>query len=303
VVTLSRDVMRKGGLQVYFDAFDDAGNQVANIGDLQSPSVISVRERSSLDEGGPGDDPLREIKERARSDAYESGLHRRREGSVWLGMGAGVGWAYAPAGNLEWERNVRISAARGSTGLFHLAPELGYMVSDSFALALQGRIQFIRQKQAVYEDPLTGHSQQLVSDLPGSPATMAAAIFMRAIGYADLSSSGNLRFAYSGDIGGGYVRLPVPPTATVHYDSETDQNVVDPDRTIAKTDTRPVGAFLFGTSVGISWNLSRHFALAWNARVLSGLPSWGAVVESTLSAQLAFGGSSGEASLPEEDAE
>jgi hypothetical protein len=198
---------------------------------------------------------------------------------------------------------VRISAIRGSTGLFHLAPELGYMVSDSFGLALQGRIQFIQQRQAVYEDPLTGHSQQLVSDLSGSPATTALAVLMRAIGYADLSSSGNLRFTCSGDIGGGYVRIPVAPRATVRYDSETDQNVVAPYRTIAKTDTRPVGAFLFGASVGVSWNLSRHFALAWNARVLSGLPSWGAIVESTLSAQLAFGGSSGEASLPEEDAE
>jgi hypothetical protein len=301
IATLPSDLMQLGSLQVYFDARDDADNLVASIGQPSSPSVIAVRERGSIGSSGREDDPLRRAREEARADRYEAGLHRRREGSLWLGLGAGMGWGYVPAGKLEWEKNVQVSAMTTQAGMFHLVPEIGTMVSDNFGLALQGRIEFIRQEQAMYADPATGAQVQLAGTLPGAPATVAPALFVRAIGYLDLSNRGNLRLSYSGDVGGGFIRFPVKPFASVSYQSETDTTVADWDKTIAKTDTRSVGMVLFGASVGLSWNLSRHFALAWNGRALSGVPSWGAVFESTLSAQLAFGGKSGQESLPDEE--
>ncbi len=301
IVTLPREVMQEGSLHVYFDARDDSDKQVARIGQFSSPSVIAVRERSSIGGGGTEEDPLRRAREQARSEKYEAGLHRRRAGSFWLGMGAGLGWGYVPAGSLEWENRVRISAVTTTTGSFHLAPEIGTMLSDNFGLALQGRIEFIKQEQASYMDPATGAQTLLTGGPSGAPSTLAPALFARAIGYLDLSDNGNLRFSYSGDLGGGFIRFPVKPSASVSYNSNTDMTDVNWDKSIEKTDTRPVGVVLFGASVGITWNLSRHFAIAWNGRALSGLPSWGAVFESTLSGQLAFGGKSGQESMPDED--
>jgi hypothetical protein len=303
IVTLPRDLMQKGSLLVYFDARDDSDNQVASLGQFAAPSVIAVRERSSSGGGGLEEDPLRRINEQARAEKYEAGLHRRRAGSLWLGMGAGMGWGYVPAGNLEWERNVRVSALTTTTGLLHLAPEVGYMWSDNFGLALQGRIELIRQQQAIYPDPVTGQPVQLAANIPDTPATVAPALFARAIGYLDLSKNGNLRLSYSGDLGGGYIRLPIKPRAEMTYDSVSQAYVPDYGRTIARTDTRPVGWMLVGASVGVSWNISRNFAIAWNVRALSGLPSWGAIVEGTLSTQLAFGTKSDQESLPEDDEE
>jgi hypothetical protein len=58
---------------------------------------------------------------------------------------------------------------------------------------------------------------------------------------------------------------------------------------------------LGGASAGLILHLSRHFALALDGRVLTGLPNWGAVVEAGLSVQLAFGGVKGPAVTEDEE--
>jgi len=300
IVTLPGNLMKKGVLQIYFDARDSSDNQVASNGQIDSPSVIAVRKGSSYSSGGDSEDPMKHIRDELKAEEYLAGLHRRREGAVWFGMGGGLGWGFVPAGSLEWERNVRVSALTTTTGSYHLLPEVGYMVSDNFGLALQGRLEFIQQQQAVYPDPETGRPVQLAASISGSPTTMAPAAFGRAIGYLDISSGGNLRFSYSADLGGGYVRFPVKPVAVVSQNAN-DQIEVDWNRTIAKTDTRPVGTFLLGATMGMLWNLSSHFGISLDMRVLSGLPHWGAVVEGGLSVQLAFGGQKGPAAASDDN--
>jgi hypothetical protein len=301
IITLPKDLMQEGSLQVYFDARDALDKQIASNGQNDSPSVIVVGRPSSTSDDDD-DDPMRWIREQAKAERYEAGLHRRRAGSFWIGMGGGMGWGYVPAGNLEWQQQVRVSAMTTRAGLLQLVPEVGMMLTDDFGLALQGRIEFLRQQQAYYEDPVTGQSVQLAANLSGAPTTVAPAVFARAIGYLDLSPGGNLRLSYSGDLGGGFIRFPVKPVAVV-YQNADGETIVDSSRTIAKTDTRQVGTFLYGASVGFVWNLSRYFALALNGRVLGGYPAWGAVVEGTLSAQLAFGGKRAAGEFPEEDEE
>jgi hypothetical protein len=304
VVTLPSSAMKPGMLQVYFDARDGSGNELASNGQVDSPSVIAVR-RGGLRRGGSrDDDPMAHVNDLIRAEQYEAGLRRRRAGALWLGAGAGVGWGYVPGGTLEWQKEVRVSSLTTTTGQFHLLPEIGYMISDNFAVALQGRLEFIRQEQAVYTDPRTNEQQSLTANLTGAPTTMAAAGFARAIGYTDISDSGNVRLSFSLDVGGGFVRFPVKPVAAMVYDSEKDEYVPDYSSTIAKTDTRPVGMFLGGASVGLLWNLSRRFAISLDGRALTGFPNWGAVVEGGLSLHLAFGGVRGpEASQEEEDEE
>ena len=313
IVTLPSSVMKAGSLQVYFDARDAGNNELASNGQIDSPSVIEVRKRGSS-AGGEGecpvDDPMCRIRRQARADKYEAGLHRRREGAFWFGLGGGNGWGFVPSGELEWAKYqdssgnwvpVKVSAMTTTAGLVHLLPEVGYMWTDKFGIALQGRIEFIQQQQASYIDPITHEPVQLSASVKGAPTTMAPAAFVRAIWYADLSSDGNFQLSFSGDLGGGFVRFPVKPVAVANYDSVKDVVEVDWSKTIAKTDTRPVGLLLGGASVGLIWHLSRHFALDFNARFLTGLPHIGAVVEGALSAQLAFGGAKGPAVVEEEE--
>ena len=301
IASLPGHVMKAGTLQVYFDARDASDNEIASNGQVDSPSVIEIRKKSAGRRGGGGDedDPMRHIRDQQRDEAYEAGLHRRREGAFWFGLGAGAGWGFAPAGKLEWESNIQVSAITTSTGLFHLLPEFGLMLSDSFALAAQARWEFFPQQQATYKDPNTGTIVQASTKRSGAPTTQAFAGFLRAIWYTDLSDSGNFQFSFSGDLGGGFIRFPVKPIAKTTRNSDGD-TVLDENNTIAKTDTRPIGPFLLGGSGGFIYHISRHFALALDARVVFGMPMFGAVLEGGFSAQLAFGGTKGPTPTDEE---
>ncbi|HEX7509068.1 MAG TPA: tetratricopeptide repeat protein, partial [Polyangia bacterium] len=193
IATLPGHVMKPGNLQVYFDARDASDNELASNGHVDSPSVIEVRKKGAVKlattEDCSADDPMCNINRGAIVDAYEAGLHRRREGAIWVGFGGGVGWGFAPAGTLEWETQIHISAVTTTTGLFHLLPELGWMYSDTFALAVQARVEFIQQQQGTWKDPndSTGKFQLITpSWMKGAPTNMALAVLGRAIWYADL---------------------------------------------------------------------------------------------------------------------
>jgi hypothetical protein len=310
LATLPGHVMKTGNLQVYFDARDAGDNEIASNGQIDSPSVIEIRKKgvAKAESECPPDDPMCGIRRKKVADEYEAGLHRRREGAIWFGMGGGAGWGFSPAGNLEWESQIKVSAITTTTGMFHLLPEFGWMYSDTFALAVQARIEFIQQQQGTWKNPTAPASEppQLISPdwMRGEPTNKALAVFGRAIWYTDLSESGNFQFSYSGDLGGGFIRFPVLPSHITNkndLDITTDGNYTPrPSSAIAKTDTRPVGPFLLGASVGLIYHLSRHFALSLEGRALTGLPAFGFLVEGGLSAQLAFGGTKAPAPTDEE---
>jgi len=245
---------------------------------------------------------------------YQAGLHRRRAGAFWAGVGGGLGWGYSPGGNLEWDSRIRISAITTVTGMFHVLPEVGWMYSDNFALALQGRIEFIKQQQGTWKNPNNNNNTESLptADLTGAPTSKALAGFARAIWYMDLSSSGNLQFSYSGDLGGGFIRFPVLPSNLPTLRSGNDPNYVlnssgvyspNPKSAIPLTDTRPVGPFLLGGSAGIIYHLSQHFALALDGRILAGMPKFGALIEGAFSLQVAIGGAAAKAPGSEEGEE
>lgn len=314
IVTLPSSVIKAGTLQVYFDARDAADNELASNGQVDSPSIIAVKKKSVGREEGecPPDKPLCKLERENEAAAYESGLHRRRQGAFWVGVGAGVGWGYVPAGKLEWEKYLNVSAMTTTAGMFHVLPEAGYMWSDNFALAAQFRLEFMRQDQAMYQSP-TDNKMYVVAlppELSGKPTTMGFAGFARGIWYMDLTKGGNFRLSYSLDVGGGFVRFPVKPStipkSTVEKlpKDEQDRPIFGDEQKkqiIFLTDTRPVGMFLAGGSGGFLWNLHRHFAIAMDVRVLTGLPAWGLVVEGQLSLQLALGGVKGPPVVSEED--
>jgi hypothetical protein len=296
LATLPGHVLKIGTLQIYFDARDGSDNEIASNGQVDSPSVIEIRKKDSSKRGGDGDgdDPLNRIRNQQRDESYEASLHRRREGAIWIGVGAGAGAGFVPGGNLEWRKAVKVSQVTAPTGLFHIVPELGYMYSDSFALAVQARIEFIQQEQLA---GLTG------PNISGAPTDKAFAFIGRGINYWDLAG-GNLQFSVSGDIGGGFVRIPVKPVRAPNLVDNTDNpsgpQVPDPKNTIYKTDTRPIGPVIIGASSGLVYHFSRHFALALEARGLLGLPDFGAVFEGQLSMQIGLFGKAGPKPADEE---
>jgi hypothetical protein len=314
IVTLPSSVMKVGTLQVYFDARDAADNELATNGQIDSPSIIQVKKKgvakAAEEDDCPPDDPLCSYRKKKKGEEYDAGLHRRRAGAIWIGMGVGAAWGYVPAGKLEWEKNVKVSTMTTMAGRFHILPELGYMWSDDFAFAIQGRIEFIKQEQSMYQDPNDPNKKWMLTPntaVTGSPTTMAAAGFVRAIWYTDLSSGGNFRLSYSADVGGGFIRFPVKPTKipekNVSLDSDGKPTFADSSKIIYLTDTRPVGMFLVGGTIGLMLNVSRYFALGLDCRALTGLPNAGVVVEGQLTAQLAFGGAKGPAPTGDEEDE
>lgn len=291
LATIPGHVMKGASLQVYYDARDGSDNELATNGQIDSPSVIEIRKRGG---GGGGAkeadiDPLERIKKQQRLEEYESGLHRRREGAVWFGLGGGLGWGYAPAGNLEWEKDIKVSAITTTAGLFQAVVDAGYMWSDNFSLGVQLRIEYIRQDQVT----TTGRS--------GAPTVYAPALFLRPMWFFDITSGGNFQLSLSANAGGGYVRFPVKPV--VRYHVVNNETAVDPSQTIAKTDTRPVGVVLLGPGAGLVYHMSRHFGIALDARLLTGFPNFGVALEGNVSLQIAFGGKSGPASEGEEEEE
>jgi hypothetical protein len=293
LATIPPSAVKGSSLQIYFDARDASDAVVASNGQADSPSIVEIRRKGSYTRGGidKDDDPMRHIREQQRAEAYKAGLHRRMEGAVWFGMGGGGGWGYAPAGKLEWERDIQVSAITTTTGAYHLLPEIGYMWTDNFAIAVQGRIEFIQQQQAYYINPNTNQPELAYTGRRGSPTTKAFAVLARAIWYTDVTSSGNLQFLFSGDAGGGFIRFPVKPVAVVEStDPDTGAVKINDSKTIAKTDTRPIGPFLAGASAGFIYHVHRHFALSLEGRAITGLNNFGVVLEGGLNVQLAFGG-------------
>jgi len=274
---------------------------VASNGQIDSPSIIEVRKKGGGRTRGEcaENDPMCKYRREAKDAEYEAGLHRRREGAIWFGVGPGFGFGFVPGGNLEWRKLIKVSAVTAPVGMFHVIPEIGYMWTDHFAIAGQAIVEFIKQEQLQGEDgPETG------PPVDGQPAKMGFAMLARAIYYVDMFD-GNLQFSMSADAGGGFLRVPVKPNAQGDwvYPEGGGARYHDPKLTIFRTDTRPVGVGLLGPGAGFIWHPSRHFGVALEGRFLAGVPNFGAVLEGSLSFQLAFGGVKGPAKAEGEEGE
>lgn len=289
VATIPGHVIKGQSIQVYYDARDSSDNEVASNGQIDSPSVVEIRKRGSGGGAGGEGDPLANIKKQQQMEQYESGLHRRRQGAFYVAPGIGMGWGYAPAGNLEWENNIKVTAITTTTGLFHALLDFGYMLTDNFAISLQGRLEYIRQDQAANVSR------------SGAPTTYAPALLLRSQWFYDMTSGGNLQFSAGPSVGGGFVRFPVRPVAKTTV--VNGQTVPDEKNTIAKTDTRPMGVVLVGGGAGFIYHISRHFSLTLDGRALLGFPDFGFAVEGDIGFLVAFGGKAGPGQQAEEEGE
>lgn len=263
-------------LQYYFEARDGADKPSGNAGRSDSPNSILIREgappvgRAGLAvrlKSGDGElsdeNPLEEVEEEREREEREAGLHRRGPGSWFVGVGVGSGFGWHGERNLEYRKDLRVGAGQSLAGLAHLMPEIGYQISDSFAVVLQGRHQYI---------PNEGSGDGRV----GAPASAAHAVLLRGL---YLFGDGNFQAFLSGAVGGGEgFRLVIPPRPTPN----------DPSTSLLRSDTVRGGPVVVGPGAGIIYHFSKMLALNVEVKGLAGLPDFALVADVGGGLQVAF---------------
>jgi hypothetical protein len=262
-VSLLGEQLPAGTFHYYFEARDAEDRPVATSGTQAEPHLLLVNRRDGASRATSArigdDDPLaaaRAERDAARVRAVRSVQRPAR--SLFVGLGAGYGYGAYPSSLLEFRRDLRIRANMGPAGIVLLTPEVGYQLSDALAVGLQLYWQQIGSSGS--GDPQAG-----------SPARQTFTALVRG---SYCSGSGRLQWLASAFLGGGQgFHLVVPPL---------------PEQGLHRNDSVRAGPVVLGPGTGLLFHLFPHVALVAEARLLTGLPRWAALVDSRLAAEVAF---------------
>jgi hypothetical protein len=192
------------------------------------------------------------------SGRAEPSADGRGPGSIFLGLGVGSAIGASPSRPLELHTNQSVKAGPAFGGLLHLLPEIGVQLSQSVAISLQGRHQYIR--------PSGG------PDPRGQAPKMAHAAL--ACLYYSLNDSDSVQWMLTAAVGGGSgFRLKVQPS---------------PQAGVIASDTVAGGPVVFGPGLALFIHAGRSVVLTPSLRVLAGAPNLAAVAEGALGMQYAF---------------
>jgi hypothetical protein len=247
-------------------------------GTSESPNLILLRDGAASvgpDDPAPGapdpnaddnqpsksidENPLDAVVHERELEKDREGSHRRPAGHVFVGFGLGSGYGWQPGGTLEFHTEKEVAAGPLSGGLVNLLPELGYQVTDDFAVSLQARLQIVPSEGA--GDPKAG-----------APVEKAYAVLLRTV-YA-VGATSNLRGFVSACVGGGDgFRLRVPR---------------DPTAGLIRSDTVRGGPFLGGAGIGVAYHFNSHAAWTTEIRTIAGLPKLAAVVDLATGLEVGF---------------
>jgi hypothetical protein len=259
-------------LQYYFEARDASDQVSSSAGRSDSPNLILIREgapvvgegalamlRFQRQEGEPApeENPLAAVELAKARERLASGLHRRKAGAFFLGVGAGSGWGWHPKEYLEFYDDHTIQAGPLPSGFMHLLPEIGYQVSEHFAVSGQARIQLISQ---------TGSGDKKL----GNPATGAFVAMLRA---QYLAGDGNAQFTLSAFAGAGEgFRLTVAPQG----------------KDMLRNDSVRGGPLVVGPGLGFIYHLQTYMAFVIDTKGLVGYPTFALVGDLSAGLQFSF---------------
>jgi hypothetical protein len=268
-VSLCPDVLSRGTFHFYYEARDADDKVVATSGDLAGPHLLAVGGHSrQLTAVRPGprtrsrindEDPLADA--RAEREAEKLAAERsvqRAPGAFFLGFGAGFGYGVYPESRLDFRRDLRIQSNSGPAGLLLLTPELGYQISQDFAVGVQ-----------LYWQQMQGSG---IGDAQtGSPARQSFTALARGSYHV---GDGRVQWLASAFVGGGQgFHLVVPPL---------------PDQGLRRNDSVRAGPFVVGPGAGLLVHLFPHAALIAEVRMLTGMPRWAALIDSRIGAEVSF---------------
>jgi hypothetical protein len=212
--------------------------------------------------------PLEEINKQYQIDEELRKYHRRLPGSFFIAVGGGLGATDHGPVDLDSHdigplgKVLHVGSGYSLASLFQLVPEIGYQITDRFAMSLQVRFQYTPTDSAGWL-PATGVT---------TPRTYALAFFLR--GQYAFFNAGNFQFFGSGIAGGGQRSfLGYVPKAcnllafNAHCDAGTGHS-----------DTISAGPVAFGAGAGVMYHLSRYLALWLEVRgILSPSPFIGLI--------------------------
>jgi len=208
--------------------------------------------------------PLDEINQQYKIDEDLRKYHRRLAGSAFLSFGGGLfGATYHGPVNLDSHdigndgKVLHVSAGYSLAKLFQLVPEIGYQITDKFAMSLQARFQYTPSDSAGW-NPAAGVT---------APRTYALAFFLR--GQYAFLTAGNFQIFGSGIVGGGqrtFLGYVARRCDLLAYNQHCD---IDPGKGTGHSDTISGGPLAIGAGAGFTYHLSRWLALWVEARGMS----------------------------------
>jgi hypothetical protein len=262
-------------LQFYFEGHGEGEDVAIQNGKGESPNVIVIKDGAppvgvgalaalhagaALGGGNAEDSPI-EAREKEDARAERQGRRRRRlPGTIWIGLGAGTAMGFHGQRPLERHPGRAVTTGASSDGLGHLAPELGWQMSEDLSLSLQSRHQYL---------PSSGSGD---AEATGAPPKTAHAVLAR-LQYV-LMGIGDLQLLGTAVLGGGSaLRLKVEPARELG---------------LVTSDTVVIGPLVAGVGAGAAYNISSRWLALAEARTL--VAGWkpGLLIELNAGVQLGF---------------
>ena len=276
-------------LQYYLEARDARGRAVIGSGSAPSPYIVEITETAKPPENVPEvdvEDPL--LKERlARRRAAEE--HKSTHDHLFVFVMPGFGFGVEPAGNhteVAWQfqpaANKFTPQPVGATGVavapFHLAAEIGYLITPRWSVSVLGRFQVVTGANA--QTLRAGNANE-----PTSKAVGAVAAFVRAR-YRFLD--GRFHPYLHLDLGGGEIRHVLDISSAQSdmnplVDRYTAQRYNGGDTMIDTyrqevcsnhkncSDTIALGYLFIGGGAGLWYDFASHFAFILDVNLLGGI--------------------------------
>jgi hypothetical protein len=273
---LPKKVVTGKSVQFYFEGRNGAGKPVVSNGRSDSPNLLLIRDEAAAEEAETAaprsqrrdieENPLDE-RERSGPKIYLGTVDRSKIGldvrygkrKYWIGLMGGTGYGFA-SGNLEARTDLQKSFSPGLAwaGDGQLAPEIGYHVNPDFAVAIEGRIQYIHQPDPQF-DKFTAH---------GATSVLARALFF--------TRQRQVRGFLSVMAGGGEgVRFALYP----------DNGATDPALRNFR-DTVKAGPVLAGAGGGVYYEATKPVGLVLEVNGLAGFPHFSALADINLGLQI-----------------
>jgi hypothetical protein len=251
-VGLIPEVATAGGhVEYYIEARGASGNRTTSRGSSVDPLVVML---SSPEVARSGD-----VGARAADDD--------KRWVITLMAGTGVGWT-SGVGEVRQLPITPSGFAWASLG--HLAPSIGYLVTPSFVIGVQARLQLV--SGAAEYRPSGSAAGACGSDGVCSPAQGAFAALARAEWLFN-DPSRALRPFVSASVGGGLIR---------HVAQASDQADCGPAQNAKCFDTVAAGPFLFGSGIGFSYSLSQSLSIVFALDGLIGVPKFTAEIDANV---------------------
>jgi len=231
----------------YMEAQDEEANPVASRGTETRPLVISFAATAKPSSGHAD----ATVERKAESRKHDEDEEEEGAGKIFVSLLVGSGIGYT-SGKGEVNADVPVSGTASGALLGHVAPEVGYWISPTLMLSLQGRVQFV-----------TGTTELMKGSKTYQPVWGALAVFAKATWAAP--ASGNWRPFLSGGVGAGQIRHVVTFGNLTDCGSTGNQKCVD---------SVAAGPLLAEVGAGVSYKLTPAVALILSSNLETAAPKF-----------------------------